>query len=85
MFNSITFNYLSPYFGYSATFISVCILCEFAMLLDVYIILHPPPPHLPGRRAALFLLKEQMFPLAPHSSKILNPLSGSLLVCLGNT
>ena len=61
MFDSIIFNYLSPYFGYSATFISVSILCEFAMLLDVYIILHPPPPHPPGRRAALFLLKEQMF------------------------
>ena len=41
MFDSIIFD-LNPDFGYSAlSFISVCILCEFAMLLDVYILLSP--------------------------------------------
>ena len=41
MFDSIIFD-LNPYFGYSATFVySICILCEFAILLDVHILLTP--------------------------------------------
>ena len=60
----------------SLSFISVCILCEFAMLLDVYILLHPQ--------------EEEVHPsgsthLVAHSSKRLNPLSVIILVCLGNT
>ena len=41
MLDSITF-YSNPYFSYSATFVySVSILCELAMLSDVYILLSP--------------------------------------------
>ena len=39
MLDSIIFD-LNPYFGHSVTF-SVCILCEFAVLLDAYILLSP--------------------------------------------
>ena len=41
MFDSIIFD-LNPYFGYSAAFVYFSLhLCEFTMLLDVYILLSP--------------------------------------------
>ena len=40
MFDSMAFH-SNPYFGSSATFISVSIFCEFSMLPDVYILLPP--------------------------------------------
>ena len=40
MFDNITFH-PNPYLGYNTTFVSVSILCKFAMLPDVYILLSP--------------------------------------------
>ena len=61
-------------------FSSVRILCEFAMLLDVYILLSPWEEEVHcsswGNRCTN---------LVAHSSKRLNPLSVIILVCLGNT
>ena len=56
MFGSIIFDW-NPYFGYSATFVYFSILCEFAILLDVYIHFTVPS----GRRGAVFFLCKQMY------------------------
>ena len=80
MFDSIIFD-LNPYLAVvPLSFIWVCILCEFAMLLDVYTLLSPQEQEVHssscGNRCAH---------LAAHSSKILNPFSVIILVCHGNT
>ena len=62
------------------SFISVCILCEFAMLLDVYILLSPQEEEVHSSSCG-----NRCTHLAAHSSKRLNPLSVIILVCVGNT
>ena len=79
MFQSITFH-SNPYFGYSATFILVSILCEFAMLRDVYILLFAKEEELHSSSSGT-----RWTHLAAHSSKRLNPLPVIILVCLDNT
>ena len=59
------------------SFISVCILCEFAMLLDVYILLSPQEEEVHSSSCG-----NRCTHLAAHSSKRLNPLSVIILVCL---
>ena len=61
-------------------FISVCILCEFAILVDVYILLSPQEEEVHSSSCG-----NRCTHLAAHSSKRLNPLSFIILVCLGNT
>ena len=79
MFDSIIFE-LNPYFGYSATFfISVFILCEFAMLLDVYDSLSSQEDEMHSSSCG-----NRCTHLAAHLSKTLNPLYAIILVCLGN-
>ena len=57
MFDSIIFD-LNPFLAtVPLLFISVCILCEFAMLLYSYIHFTVPS----GRRGALFFQWEQMY------------------------
>ena len=79
MFDNITFH-PNPYLGYNTTFVSVSILCKFAMLPDVYILLSPQEEEVHssswGNRGKR---------LVAYSPKRLNPLSFILLVCLGNT
>ena len=75
MFDSIIFD-LNPYFGHSATF--AFILYEFAMLLDVYILLSPQEEEM------LSSSGNRCTHLVAHLSKILNPLSAIILVCLSN-
>ena len=80
MFGSIIFD-LNPSFGYSATFfISGCILCEFAMLLDLYILLSPQEEEVHSSSCG-----NRCTHLAAHSSKRLNVLSVIILICLANT
>ena len=61
-------------------FISVSILCEFAMLPDVYILLFPQEEEVHSSS-----MRDRCKHLAVHSSKRLNPSSVTILVCLGNT
>ena len=77
MFDSIIFD-LNPYFGHSATF--AFILYEFAMLLDVYILLSPQEEEVHSSSCG-----NRCTHLEAPSSKRLNTLSVILLVCLGNT
>ena len=80
MFVSIIFD-LNPYFSYSAAFVYFSLhLCEFAMLLDVYILLSPQEEEVHSSSCG-----NRCTHLAAHSSKRLNPLSVIILVCLGNT
>ena len=81
MLGSIIFN-LNPYFGYSATFVffSVCILCNFALLLDVYILQSPQEEEVHSSS-----YWNRCTYLAAHSSKRLKPLPVIILVCLSNT
>ena len=80
MFGNIIFD-LNPFLAIvPLSFFSVCILCEFAMLLDVYILLSPQEEEVHSSSCG-----NRCTHLAAHSSKILNPLSVILLVCLGNT
>ena len=67
MFVSMIFN-LNPYFD------SVCVLCEFAMLLDVNILLSPQE-----EEVLSFSYGNRCTHLAAHSSKRLNPLFVILL------
>ena len=60
-------------------FISVCILCEFAMLLDVYILLSPQEEEVHSSSCG-----NRCTYLAANSSKRLNFLSVIISVCLGN-
>ena len=68
----------NPYFSFSA--ISVCIHCELAMLLDVYILLSPQEEEVHSSSCG-----NRCTHRAAHSSKRLNLLSVIILVCLGNT
>ena len=61
-------------------FISVCILCEFAILLDVYILLS-----LRKKRCTILLYEQMYIAGSTFIKKRLNPLSVIILVCLGNT
>ena len=79
MFDSITFH-SNLYFCSSATFISDSILCEFAMLPDVYILLSPQEEEVHSSSWG----KRRKY-LAAHSSKWLNLLSVIILVCISNT
>ena len=60
------------------SFISSSILCQFAMLPNVYILLSPQKEEVHS------FWGDRCTPLAAYSSKRLNPLS-VILVCLGNT
>ena len=64
----------------SLSFISGYILCEFAMLLHVYILLFPQE-----EEVQFSSFGNRCTHLAAHSSKILKLLSVIILVCLGNT
>ena len=61
-----------------AIFILVSILCEFALLPDVYILLSPQEVHSSSTR-------KRCAHLTAHSLKRLSLLSVIILVCLGNT
>ena len=65
---------------FDSIIISVWILCEFVMLLDVYILLSPQEEEVHSSSCG-----NRCTHLAAHSSKRLNPLSVIILVCLGNT
>ena len=60
-------------------FISVSILCEFARLPDVYILLSPQEEDVQSSSRG-----KRFTHLTTHPSKRLNPLSVIILVCLGN-
>ena len=62
------------------SFISVAILCEFAILPDVYILLSPQE-----EEAHSSSWGDRCTHLETHSSKLLNTLPVIILVCLGNT
>ena len=62
------------------SFISVAILCEFAILPDVYILLSPQE-----EEARSSSWGDRCTHLEAHSSKLLNTLPVIILVCLGNT
>ena len=62
------------------SFISVSILCEFAILPDVYILLYPQE-----EKVVSSSWGNKCTDLAAHSSKILNPLPVVILAGLGNT
>ena len=79
MFDGITFHsnlnlVITPF-----SFISVSILCEFAMLPDVYILLPPQEEEVHSSSWG-----NRCTHMAAHSSKRLNFLSIIILVCLGN-
>ena len=61
--------------------ISVSILCKFAQLPDVYIFLSPQVEEVHSSSRGY----KRCTHLAAHSSKRLNPLSVTILVCIGNT
>ena len=63
------------------SFISVCILCEFAMLLDVYILLSPQMYTCTSDVPQM----EQMYTSVSTLIKKIKLLSIIILVCLGNT
>ena len=79
MFDTFTFQ-SKPLFGYSAAFISFSILCEFAMLRNVYILLTPLEKEVHSSS-----LGDRCTHLAAHSSERLNSLYVIVIVCLGNT
>ena len=60
--------------------ISVSILCELAMVPDVYIVLSPQEEEVHSAS-----WEDRCMHLEAHSSKRLNTLSIVILVCLGNT
>ena len=65
---------------WSLSFISVCILYQFAILLDVCILLSPQEEDVHSSSCW-----NRCKHLAAHSSKILDLLSIIILACLGNT
>ena len=61
-------------------FISVSILCEFAMLPEMYLLLFPQEEEVHSSSWV-----DRCICLTAHSSKRLDPLSVIILACLGNT